>query len=159
MFLAKRRKTVRPSGRSKLHPGPTPHNTATPSGKPLPGPRVLYGYQWRDATRSGYDPIPATARIVQRIYQEAAAGETLRQIAMRLTADSIPTPVRGKRTAWCQDTIRWIVHHPSYAGRATGWRDGRDCATGTALPDGAIPAPRLSPCTDTPSSSPKLRRD
>jgi len=110
------------------------------SGRPLPGPRVLYGYQWADAEHTHYEPNPTTERVVQRIFREAVSGGTLRHIAMGLTAAGVPPPVSGKRTAWGPDAIRWILHHPSYAGRATGWRDGKDCTTGTALPPGTIPA-------------------
>jgi site-specific DNA recombinase len=120
------------------------------AGKPLPGARVLYGYQW-NADRTGYEPDPVTSAVVRRIFTEALAGRTLRAIARELTADGIPTPT-GK-PAWVYTSVVKVLKHPSYAGRGValryrstkikgqGWRARvRPTEEQVPLPDGTIPA-------------------
>jgi site-specific DNA recombinase len=89
------------------------------SGKPLSGVRVLYGYRW-NADRNGYEPDPIASLIVQRIYDEAMAGRTLRAIAAGLTQDGIPTPTG--REGWRYTVVVKILKHPSYAGRGVALR-------------------------------------
>ena len=66
-------------------------------GKMMPGPRPLYGYQWRDGDRSALEPNPETAPIVLRIFRELAAGKSMRQVVKGLTDDGIPTATGGTR--------------------------------------------------------------
>jgi site-specific DNA recombinase len=90
-------------------------------GKPLAAGRPLYGYQWRDAEKSGYRIDPTTAAVVRRIFQRNAEGAPIRAIAAELSAAGIPSPA-GKPT-WNGQGVRFILKHPFYAGRAAGWRN------------------------------------
>ena len=91
------------------------------AGKLLPGCRPLYGYRFI-ANRTAYEPDPLTAPIVRRIFTEAAAGQTMRGIAARLTAEGLPTPSGKAGAAWQHTTVRWIVTNLSYTGEANAWR-------------------------------------
>lgn len=62
------------------------------SGKLIPGTKPLYGYQWRDESKTAYDIDPVTAPVVIRIYQWLVTGETIRGIIRRLSEDGTPTP-------------------------------------------------------------------
>lgn len=117
------------------------------SGKILPGPRALYGYQWRDADKTALDIDPVTGPVVQRIYRECVSGKTIRAIGRGLTADGIPTPT-GK-VNWSPESLSQILHHPNYTGDAYAWawRPTKehhyrvfDPETAIALPEGTIPA-------------------
>ncbi|MDP9369421.1 MAG: recombinase family protein [Chloroflexota bacterium] len=94
------------------------------SGRLLPGKAALYGYQWRDATKSAYDIDPATAPIVQRIFRQSIEGTTIRAIAAQLTKDAVPTASGG--TIWSASTIHTILKQPAYTGEATAWRYGSE---------------------------------
>ena len=54
------------------------------------------------------------AKIVHRIYDEFLAGKTTYDIATRLTADGIPTPM--KKTKWQESTVRHILQNVKYKG-------------------------------------------
>lgn len=95
------------------------------SGRLLPGCKPLFGYRWRDDTHSAYDPDPATAWIVQRIYKESAEGRTLCQIADALTSEGVQKPTGRGRPRWAHQTIRWILTTPHYAGDVRWWRRQR----------------------------------
>jgi site-specific DNA recombinase len=105
------------------------------SGKPLVPPITMYGYRWvhepvllygktkHVATR--LEPDPATAPIVRRIYEEAAAGVTNKEIARRLNADGIPTRSQAvlqansrhtRATEWCQSAASAILRNRIYSG-------------------------------------------
>ncbi len=90
-------------------------------GRPLGAGRPPYGYRWRDEDKSGYAVDADEALIVARVFHEVLAGASLRQVAAGLTADGIPTP-SGALIRWRQTTIADLLHHPTYAGRAYGWR-------------------------------------
>lgn len=90
------------------------------SGKPLPGPRAMYGYQWADDDKSCLVPHPDTAPVVQRIYAELAGRGAPFGIARRLTDDGVPTPT-GRSVNWRPESIRELVQRPHYAGRPLGW--------------------------------------
>ncbi len=125
------------------------------SGKLIPGYKVLYGYRWRDASKSAYDIDPETAPIVQRIFRELAAGRSYRGMALDLTRDGIPTPAGAPD--WTDSTIRKLIRHPGYTGQAVAygplqrtkvrtpqdemrWRDvPRQEGESIALPEGTIP--------------------
>jgi site-specific DNA recombinase len=111
-----------------------------------------YGFVWRDASMSAYDIDPLTAPIVKRMFYEATVLRLpANQIAKRLYADRIPTPL-GKVGPWRAETITNIFRDPAYVGRAYGWRIGeRKSRHGKAvnyvrpedewipLPDGTVP--------------------
>lgn len=88
-------------------------------GKPLRGSRDLYGYTWR-ADGTGYDPDPATAPVVRRLYADYLGGSSLRALGDALDRDGIPTPTGGTR--WGPTSVRNILLNPAYAGEARGWR-------------------------------------
>lgn len=54
------------------------------------------------------------AEIVHRIYDEFLAGKTTYDIATRLTADGVPTPM--KKTKWQESTVRHILQNVKYRG-------------------------------------------
>lgn len=117
------------------------------SGKLLAGPRALYGYRWRDDEKTALDIDPETGPVARRIFKAALAGHSLRKIARELTADGIPTPTGKQR--WSPETIRRMLNHPGYSGRAHGWA-WRPVGTqkdrvfdpdgAIELPEGTIPA-------------------
>ncbi len=88
-------------------------------GRPLSGSKALYGYQWRP-DKSGYDPNPATAPVVQRLFADYLAGRSLRGLGAALAAEGIPSPT-GCAT-WGPTSIKNLLSHPAYAGEARGWR-------------------------------------
>ena len=77
-------------------------------GRPPTGVR-LTGY-----TAAG-DVVPREAEIVRRIFEQFAAGESLKGIAAGLQADRVKTR-RGGR--WSPSSITTILRNPRYAGRA-----------------------------------------
>jgi len=79
-------------------------------------PVPLYGYRWRDADHSGYEPDPVTAPIVQKIFALALAGHGTTVIANELTRQGIPTPL-GK-SVWSLTTVWRILTNPAYIGKA-----------------------------------------
>lgn len=89
------------------------------SGKPLASYQPLYGYMWADEEKSRYLIDPDTGPVVRRVFREFASGRNLRQIALGLTRDGIPTP--GGKSRWFHTTVRNIVRHPNYTGEAYGW--------------------------------------
>jgi site-specific DNA recombinase len=93
------------------------------AGKPVQCAFAAYGYRW-DPDGSALRPDPERAPIVKRIFREAAEGRTVREIALRLTADGIPTPKRASPT-WAANTIRLILHNPVYLGQyhALRWQE------------------------------------
>jgi site-specific DNA recombinase len=120
------------------------------AGKMLPGCRAPYGYRWVDAAKSGLEPDPSTAPIVQRIFDDVSAGRTLRQIAAALTAGSIPTPTGKGKPRWNHQSVKWILQSPTYTGEPVAFRYTKTGATnryGVApverhipLPQGTVPA-------------------
>ncbi len=121
------------------------------SGKPLVGPRPLFGYRWRDDAKSGLEIDPVTGPIVRRIFAEAARGASIRSIATRLTAEGVPTVKGGGK--WAVSTVHDILTTAAYTGLATALRyrcerikgqgirvRERPAAERVALPAGTIPA-------------------
>jgi site-specific DNA recombinase len=112
------------------------------SGKLLPGQKSLYGYRWRDTSKSAYEIDPTESLIVMRIFQQSLSGKGLHAIARELSDDGVPTP--GGKNRWGITAVARILHHPSYTGNAQGWiwRDGGrklDPRDAIGLPDGTIP--------------------
>lgn len=112
------------------------------SGRLLPGRHAPYGYRWRDAAHTALDPDPVTAPVVQRIFREAVAGVTLRQIAIGLMRDGIPAPEGG--TVWRFSTLGRILARRAYTGEAVAWAYLDDAKrirpdVGIPLPEGVVP--------------------
>jgi site-specific DNA recombinase len=91
------------------------------SGKYNVGCRAPFGYHWDGEGKERLAVNPATAPIVQRIFNDIAAGGSARQIALALTRESVPTP-SGRNKAWHVSTIRGILDHPVYVGDARAFR-------------------------------------
>jgi len=77
----------------------------------------LYGYYLRNGIRTINE---IEAAVVRRIFEWAASGVSIREMARRLTDEGVPSP-RGK-DHWSKSTISRILHEPAYAGRAFSWR-------------------------------------
>lgn len=110
------------------------------SGKLIASPFPLYGYLWADQHvrrgKSRYVVDPETARVVQRIFLDAASGMKLRTIARQMTAEGIPTPARllidrgyvapnrfAKMTGdWTKQMIIRICDNPAYIGQYVAYR-------------------------------------
>lgn len=58
--------------------------------------------------------VEEQAKIVSRIYDEFLAGKTTYDIAVRLTEDGIPTPM--KKVKWQESTVRNILKNVKYRG-------------------------------------------
>ena len=58
--------------------------------------------------------VEEQAKIVHRIYDEFLAGKTTYDIAVRLTEDGIPTPM--KKVKWQESTVRNILQNVKYRG-------------------------------------------
>ncbi|MDQ3692990.1 MAG: recombinase family protein [Chloroflexota bacterium] len=100
------------------------------SGKYNVGSHAPFGYTWEDpATKARLVENPATAPIVRRIFREIADGGSARQMALRLTAEGVPTP-KGIGTDWYWSTIRTIVRNPLYWGEPRAYRWKRERVKG-----------------------------
>jgi site-specific DNA recombinase len=123
------------------------------AGKLLPGGKPMYGYQWKDDSKGAYEIDERTAPIVERIYREITQGKTIRQIAISLTNEGVPTPTQ-RSTRWNTSSIVEMLHRRAYKGEAYGWgwTKGRvrpqhfDPAKAITLPVGTIP-PIVDPGT------------
>ena len=92
------------------------------AGKYNVGSHAPYGYAWDDpTTKARLVENTATAPIVRRIFREIADGGSARQLALRLTAEQVPTP-KGLGATWYWSTIRTIVWNPLYWGEARAYR-------------------------------------
>jgi site-specific DNA recombinase len=89
------------------------------AGKPLAGPHPPYGYRW-NGDKSAYEVDPIAAPVVRRIFREATAGRSLRQIAIGLGADGIASP--GGKPYWHFTTVRLILRSRIYIGEAAALR-------------------------------------
>ena len=125
------------------------------SGKPVAGCKAPYGYRWRDGDKSGLEPDPETAPIVQRIFKDIAAGASLRGMARTLQEEGVPPPMhRPDRpaTRWHVGSLRFIALNEQYTGQAIAYRHERvknngkkysarrrDVSGHVPLPEGTIP--------------------
>jgi hypothetical protein len=91
------------------------------SGKYNVGCRAPFGYRWDGQGKERLAVDPATAPIVQRIFNDIAVGGSARQVALALTRDGVPTP-SGRSRAWHVSTIRGMLDHPIYVGDARAFR-------------------------------------
>jgi len=99
---------------------------------------------------------PEQAAIVQRIFADYAAGDSIKTIAKRLNAEGVtsPAPYRGQRhPSWAPSAISVMLHNERYSGTAV-WnrtRKIRDPKTGRRVQ-------RLRPRTEwTVVAAPHLR--
>jgi DNA invertase Pin-like site-specific DNA recombinase len=99
------------------------------SGKLIPSNKATYGYQYgpeKDQTgrltkeRLVVDPL--TAPIVVRIFEDIAAGKSLRAVALALTQEGVPTPLALEHGRWNPVTIKQIVTLSSYWGQPVAFR-------------------------------------
>lgn len=113
------------------------------------GGRPPYGYQLADAgphpnpekARVGQrlhrlEPDPATAPIVQRIFEHFVAGAGYARLARELTEDGIPSPSAhdpernrhraGSGGVWAKSAIKAILQNPRYTGHETWAKQRRD---------------------------------
>jgi site-specific DNA recombinase len=120
-------------------------------GKMMPGPRPLYGYRWRDATRAALEINPETAPVLQRIFRELAGGKSMRQVAKGLTQDGIPSPTGAPM--WTASSLTYLIRQETYTGIARAFRTKQQRGTDgkyrqpaasedhqIALPVGTVPA-------------------
>ena len=89
---------------------------------------ISYGYRWADEARTTWEPDPATAPIVQRIFHAIVSGVSATKLAILLTAEGIPTPgevkgrkrehkrFKGKPPRWILPTVASIIRNPAYKG-------------------------------------------
>ena len=60
--------------------------------------------------------VPEEAEIVKTIYHRFLEGDTVHEIAKKLTAEGIPTPM--KHSTWSESTLMSILTNEKYAGNA-----------------------------------------
>jgi site-specific DNA recombinase len=147
----------------------------------VPGGRVPYGYQLNPNGRGGYALPDRAAEVVRRLYAGLLEGASLRQLALRLNAQDVPSP-QGR--CWTATTIRQILTRELYAG-TTYWNRIRSPEGGrgvrglrdpgewiaietTAIVDRAHAGPTATQChaarrstdrdADVAAGAPRLRR-
>lgn len=86
-----------------------------------------YGYRKSEQTPGKLLPDPEAAAVVRRIFSLAAGGRSVGEIAARLEAEGVCTPLEYRRTgrcraevrvyAWRAETVRRILQNPCYLGR------------------------------------------
>jgi hypothetical protein len=100
------------------------------SGKPVPGGHDLYGYRWTDATKTQrrFDDEDSQAyRTVRRIWDYFLHDHhpSLRNMALQLNADGIPSPrayfhMANARGLWSAESVRIILQNEEYWGGDNG---------------------------------------
>jgi site-specific DNA recombinase len=122
------------------------------SGKPPAGNRPPYGYQWRDAEKSGMVIYEPEAAIVRRIFHELANGTTATALTRAFATEGIAPPGQKPNGVWSSSTIGRIARNDAYRGIAWAnkWKPiykGRKVvkyelaseAERTLLPEGTTP--------------------
>ena len=110
--------------------------TKAKSGKILVGGAPKYGYVYAGDRKEGYAINPETAPVVQRIFDLADAGTSLRKITAILNDDRIPPPsrylaerghVNGRAVGeeWRRQNLYKLLRDPSYCGRHIAYRRKR----------------------------------
>lgn len=114
------------------------------------GRNGLYGYRFADDARTRMVVYEPEAQVIRRVFQEISEGATVGALAVRLTAEGVPTP--GRSRVWQTSTLLEDLHNPAYKGqpalnrtervREPGkWvRRRRAEADWHQLPEGCIPA-------------------
>lgn len=120
------------------------------SGKLASKTTPPYGYRWRDQHKTALDIDTTTGPVLQRIFMEAARGESLRKIAQRLNDEHVPAP--GGGAYWHFPSIRQMLAREEYTGVALALKErntkidgkrvrvARPDAERVILPEGTIPA-------------------
>jgi site-specific DNA recombinase len=110
--------------------------TKAKSGKLLVGANPKYGYVYAGDRKEHYAINPETAPVVQRIFDLADAGTSIRKIAAILNEDRIPPPsrylaerghVNGRAVGaeWRRQNLYKLLKDPSYCGRHIAYRRKR----------------------------------
>jgi site-specific DNA recombinase len=84
-------------------------------GRIVAGPSPVYGFRYTE-DRKGYEVDEAKMRVVRRIFEEVAAGRTLRSIKRGLDNDGIPTPGDGR--FWSMAYLKQLIAHDAYRPHA-----------------------------------------
>jgi len=112
--------------------------------------KVTYGYRriWELSARGKrvlvrQEPDPEHAPVVRWIFEQIAAGESLRAIAARLNADGVPTPGRalGRQRAaerWGTSTVRDIALNLAYIGKRVHDPEGSKHGRRVPGPDAGV---------------------
>jgi site-specific DNA recombinase len=80
-------------------------------GKIVGGPSPAYGFRFTE-DRTGYEVDEAKMRVVRCIFEDVAAGKTLRSIIKGLDEEGVPTP--GRARLWGQAYVKQLVAHDAY---------------------------------------------
>lgn len=91
------------------------HSGRVSKGLPTVGARVPYGLKWANKEKSLMEEDPSTSPTLRRIFTELASGSSARQVAIRLSAEGIPTPTG--LAVWRSATICKMIANPIYEGR------------------------------------------
>jgi len=89
-----------------------------------------YGYRKSAQDHDRLEPDPETAPVVRRIFEQAAAGDSSRKIALDLTADGVIPPMKYRALYrdnftkglalvsddWSYNTVKRILKNPVYLG-------------------------------------------
>lgn len=114
------------------------------------GRNGLYGYRFADDARTRMVAYEPEAQVIRRLFREVCAGATVGDLAVRLTAEGVPTP--GRSRVWQTSTLLADLHNPAYKGQAAVNRTERVREPGRwvrrrraeadwhRLPEGRIPA-------------------
>ncbi|MGE3597844.1 MAG: recombinase family protein [Dehalococcoidia bacterium] len=94
-------------------------------GAPLVGAYPPYGYQWLTETRHekivkttlALDPLRAP--IVRSLFEDAAAGRSIRHLAADLNARDVPS-VKGR--PWQTSSVHSLLRNPIYTGTVVAFR-------------------------------------
>jgi DNA invertase Pin-like site-specific DNA recombinase len=94
-----------------------------------------YGYRWADdeiGQRTRYEIDPASSVVVKQMFDWAAQGQSLKEIARKLNQQHLPTPStyaaslrdtgRQQSQIWHWESVRSILRQPGYAGQALAFR-------------------------------------
>ena len=84
-------------------------------GKIVASHSPVYGFRYTK-DRKGYEVDEAKMRVVRRIFEEIAAGRTLRSIKRGLDGDGIPTPGGGQ--FWSHAYLKQLIAHDVYRPHA-----------------------------------------
>ena len=114
------------------------------------GKKGLYGYRFADDARTRMVVYEPEAEVIRRIFHDVAGGATVGDLAVRLTAEGVPTP--GRSRVWQTSTLYEDLHNPAYKGKPAVNRTERVREPGRwvrrrraeadwhQLPEGCIPA-------------------
>jgi site-specific DNA recombinase len=90
------------------------------AGRLIHGSKIRYGYRPKPGSPGHLEIDPLTAPTVIWMFEQAASGWSLRQIAKELTARGIPC-AKGYGS-WVHANVCYYLSQPIYAGRAAAYR-------------------------------------